>query len=83
MLKNRKLFMTVFGSLILCIFLSATTVFADDEADTSGNISDLIDIENPVGKWLIDLFGDMFDIEYEAHEYMDDPKSGDDINKAE
>ncbi|WP_303447813.1 hypothetical protein [Oceanobacillus profundus] len=73
--------MAVFGSLILCIFLSATTVFADDEADTGDNISDLIDIENPVGKWLIDLFGDMFDIKYEAHEYMDDAKSGDDIKE--
>ena len=81
MLKSRKLFLAVLGSLVLCIFLFATTVYAEDEADSGGNISDLIDIENPVGKWLIDMFGDMFSIEYEAHEYMEQPKKGDQIKE--
>lgn len=74
MLKSRKLFMAVFGSLILCIFLSATTVFAEE--DNGGDISDLIEVDNPIGKMLIDIFGDMLSEKYNPHEYMDEAKTG-------
>ncbi|WP_303448956.1 CD3337/EF1877 family mobilome membrane protein [Oceanobacillus profundus] len=71
--------MAVFGSLVLCIFLSATTVFAEE--DNVGNISDLIEVDNPIGKMLIDIFGDMLSEKYNPHEYMNQPESEENIKK--
>ncbi|MBP2079777.1 CD3337/EF1877 family mobilome membrane protein [Oceanobacillus polygoni] len=81
MLKSRKLFMTVFSSLILCVHLSATTVFAENEADSEGNISNLIEVDNPIGKMLMDIFGDILSEKYKPHEYMNQPESEENIKK--
>lgn len=77
-MKSKKWLLLVLATLFLCFVTSSVVLAEDDEeVDTSGNLSDLIDIENPVGKFIIDLFGGLFDQEYEPFKYMDKAKEKD------
>ncbi len=74
-MKNRKWLLVLLTALFLC-FMTSTSVFAEDEeeVDTSGNLSDLIDEDYPVGEFILNLFGKIFNLEYEPYEYMDKAK---------
>ncbi|MCG5104654.1 hypothetical protein [Oceanobacillus alkalisoli] len=74
-MKNKKWLLVVLVTLFLC-FMTSSSVFAEDneEVDTSGNLSDLIDEDFPVGEFILRLFGKIFDLEYEPYEYMSDPE---------
>lgn len=71
-MRNRKWLLGLVIIVFLCLPISST-VFAEDdeEIDTSGNIADLIDDDSPVGEFILNLFGKIFDLEYEPFKYMD------------
>ncbi len=72
-MKNKKWLLILLTALFLCFITSSSVLAEDDEeVDTSGNLSDLIDEDFPVGEFILNLFGKIFDLEYEPYKYMDE-----------
>src|SRR5699024_3456384 len=73
---NNKKFLLILVVTIFLSFMPSSTILADDDepVDTSGNISDLLDMDSPAGKFIFDLWGSIYDIEYTPYDYMDEPK---------
>ncbi|API91542.1 MULTISPECIES: CD3337/EF1877 family mobilome membrane protein [Virgibacillus] len=74
-MKNKKWLLILLTALFLCFVTSSVVLAEDDEdVDTSGNLSDLIDDDFPVGDFILKLFGKIFDKEYKPFKYMDKAK---------